>query len=58
MTQSPDACMRESAFRVFAGSCMLVMDLQTNAVLRVLKGGLEGIDVRFGFSILSYNQGR
>jgi hypothetical protein len=33
--------MRESAFRVFAGSSMLVMDLQTDAVLRVLRGGLE-----------------
>jgi hypothetical protein len=41
MTQSADAGLRESAFRVFAGSSMLVMDLQTDAVLRVLKGGLE-----------------
>ena len=49
MTQSADAGLRESAFRVFAGSSMLVMDLQTDAVLRVLKGGLEdsqSIDVR------------
>src|ERR1700683_489460 len=41
MTQSQDPGLRESAFRVFAGSSMLVMDLQTDAVLRVLKGGLE-----------------
>jgi importin-5 len=49
MTQGRDAELRESAFRVFAGSSMLVMDLQTDAVLRVLKGGLEdmeSIDVR------------
>ena len=37
MTQGPDPGLRESAFRVFAGSSMLVMDLQTDAVLRVLK---------------------
>ena len=41
MTQSQDAGSRESAFRVFAGSSMLVMDLQPDAVLNVLKGGLE-----------------
>lgn len=48
MSQSPDAGLREAAFRVFAGSSMLVMDLQTDAVLGVLKGGLqdsESIDV-------------
>jgi len=33
--------MRESTFRVFAGSCMLIMDLQTDAVL---KGGLEDVE--------------
>ena len=41
MTQGQDPGLRECAFRVFAGSSMLVMDLQTDAVLRVLKGGLE-----------------
>lgn len=48
MTQSQDGSLREAAFRVFAGSSMLVMDLQTDAVLGVLKGGLqdaESIDV-------------
>jgi hypothetical protein len=34
--------LRESAFTAFAGSSMLVMDFQTDAVLRVLKGSLEG----------------
>ena len=33
--------MRECTFRVFTGSSMLVTDLQTDAVLRVLRGGLE-----------------
>jgi len=57
MTQSPDAGLRESAFRVFAGSSMLVMDLQTDAVLRVLKGGLEdsqSIDVSSSFLFVSF----
>jgi len=32
MPQSQDLVLRESAFRVFAGSSMLVMDLHTDAV--------------------------
>jgi hypothetical protein len=36
MMQSQDPGLRESAFRVFAGSSMLV----TDAGVRVLKGGL------------------
>jgi hypothetical protein len=31
-------------FRIFAGSSMLVMDLQIDAVLGVLKGGLEDME--------------
>lgn len=48
MTRSSDAGLRDAAFRVFAGSSMLVMDLQTDAVLGVLKTGLqdaESVDV-------------
>jgi hypothetical protein len=41
MTRRRDLGLRESAFRVFAGSSMLVINLQTNAMLKVLKGGLE-----------------
>ncbi|KAJ8091013.1 importin subunit beta-3 [Marasmius tenuissimus] len=43
------AGLRESAFRVFAGCPNLVMDLQTDAVLRVFSQGLkdeESIEVR------------
>jgi len=42
--QSQDPYLRESAFRVFVGSSMLVMDLQTDALLRVLMGGLEDLE--------------
>ena len=44
---NPTAC--DSAFRIFAGCPNLVMDLQTDAVLRVLQDGLQGqqsIDMR------------
>ncbi|KAI0046306.1 ARM repeat-containing protein [Auriscalpium vulgare] len=41
MTQSEAAGQRESAYRVFAGCPNLVMDLQTDAVLRVLQKGLQ-----------------
>lgn len=61
MTRSTDAGLREAAFRVFAGSSMLVMDLQTDAVLGVLKTGLqdaESVDVNihvpFCFCIVFY----
>jgi hypothetical protein len=43
MTQERDAGQRESVFRVFAGSSMSVMVLQTDAVLWALKGGLENL---------------
>ncbi|KAF7978256.1 hypothetical protein HWV62_1080 [Athelia sp. TMB] len=49
MTRSTEPGAREAAYRVFAGSSMLVMDLQTEAVVGVLKGGLEdaeSIEVR------------
>lgn len=49
MTQGQDPGLRESAFRVFAGSNMLVMDLQTDAVLRVLKGGHGEYRCKFPF---------
>jgi len=41
MTQSRDPGLRVCAFRVFTAPMMLVADLQTDAVLTVLKGGLE-----------------
>ena len=40
MTQSQNAALRESAFRLFVGTQMLGMG-QTDDVLTVLKGGLE-----------------
>ncbi|KAI0264225.1 ARM repeat-containing protein [Gloeopeniophorella convolvens] len=49
MCKSGEPSARESAFRVFAGCPNLVMDLQTDAVLRVLQDGLQdrqSIDVR------------
>ena len=36
--------LRECVFRLFVGSSMLVVDLQTDAVLKVLKGGLEHLE--------------
>lgn len=44
MTQNRDAGLRVSTSRVCAGSGMLVMNLQPDAVLNVLKGGLEDTD--------------
>lgn len=41
MSESNDTLARESAFRVFAGSPNLIMDLQTENVLDVLRKGLE-----------------
>jgi hypothetical protein len=41
MCKSADSSARESAFRIFAGCPNLVMDLQTDAVLRVLQDGLQ-----------------
>ena len=41
MTEESDALSRESAFRVFAGSPNLIMDLQTENVLAVLQKGLQ-----------------
>ena len=49
---------RDSAFRIFAGCPNLVMDLQTDAVLRVLQDGLQdrqSIDVRFHSSRKYHN---
>jgi|SRR5712671_4477696 len=41
MCKSPDPSARECAFRIFSGCPNLVMDLQTDAVLRVLQEGLQ-----------------
>lgn len=41
MAQHPDPGLREAAFRVFAGSPNLVMDLQTESVLAILQKGLQ-----------------
>ncbi|KAF7978085.1 hypothetical protein HWV62_1745 [Athelia sp. TMB] len=49
MARSTEPGAREAAYRVFAGSSMLVMDLRTEAVVGVLKGELddaESIEVR------------
>ncbi|KAJ3516850.1 hypothetical protein NMY22_g14107 [Coprinellus aureogranulatus] len=50
MANQPQAGLRESAYRVFAGCPNLVMDLQTDAVLQVFQRGLkdgESVEVRF-----------
>lgn len=41
MAQGEDVNNREAAFRVFAGSPNLIMDLQTESVLAVLQKGLQ-----------------
>jgi importin-5 len=41
MTQNEDATCRESAYRVFAGSPNLIIDLQPESVLAILQKGLE-----------------
>ena len=41
MAQNQDAGLREAAFRVFAGSPNLVMDLQAESVLGILQKGLQ-----------------
>ncbi|KAI0782934.1 ARM repeat-containing protein [Abortiporus biennis] len=41
MCQYPDPTTKEMAFRVFAGSPNLVMDLQTDSVLGILREGLQ-----------------
>ena len=49
MCKSADPTARECAFRIFSGCPNLVMDLQTDAVLRVLQEGLQdrqSIEVR------------
>ncbi|KAJ3514366.1 hypothetical protein NMY22_g14756 [Coprinellus aureogranulatus] len=50
MANQPQAGLRESAYRVFAGCPNLVMDLQTDAVLQVFQRGLkdgESVEVRY-----------
>ncbi|KAI0077247.1 ARM repeat-containing protein [Panus rudis PR-1116 ss-1] len=49
MAEGSDSLSREAAFRVFAGSPNLVIDLQTESVLSVLQKGLqdhESVEVR------------
>ena len=42
MTQNPNTALRESAFRLLAGTRMFgIGGRQTDIVLKVLKGGLE-----------------
>ena len=41
MADSEDAVSRENAFRVFAGSPNLIIDLQTESVIAVLQKGLQ-----------------
>ena len=55
MCKGADPTARDSAFRIFAGCPNLVMDLQTDAVLRVLQDGLQdrqSIDVRLFILLL------
>src|SRR5216684_865303 len=60
MCKSADPSARECAFRIFSGCPNLVMDLQTDAVLRVLQEGLQdrqSVEVRlFFFPIPHPNQ--
>lgn len=42
---SPGALLRNGAYKIFAGSPNLVMDLQTEVVLGVFQKGLQDIDV-------------
>lgn len=41
LAQNPDSSAREMAYRVFAGSPNLIMDLQPESVLGVLQKGLQ-----------------
>jgi hypothetical protein len=47
MTQDKNAALRESAFRLLAGTRMLGVSGQTDSVLKILNSGLvdESIDV-------------
>jgi hypothetical protein len=63
MCKSADPSARECAFRIFSGCPNLVMDLQTDAVLRVLQEGLQdrqSVEVRpptFYVSLSPINSG-
>lgn len=48
MAENEDPATRESAYRVFAGSPNLIMDLQPSAVVSLLEKGLQdpGVEVR------------
>jgi hypothetical protein len=58
MCKSADPSARECAFRIFSGSPNLIMDLQTDAVLRVLQEGLQdrqSVEVRLFIPIISHS---
>lgn len=58
MCKSADPTARECAFRIFSGCPNLVMDLQTDAVLRVLQEGLQdrqSIEVRLALPFSSHS---
>ena len=44
-TRMPEAGFRECAFRIFSGCPNLVIDLQTDAVISVFRGGLQDASV-------------
>jgi importin-5 len=58
MCKSADPSTRECAFRIFSGSPNLIMDLQTDAVLRVLQEGLQdrqSVEVRLSLPLISHS---
>ena len=55
MAEDEHPASRESAFRVFAGSPNLIMDLQPETVVRLLQKGLEdpsNVEVSAGISLI------
>ena len=57
MAQSEDPALRETAFRIFAGSPNLIMDLQPESVVAVLQKGLQdpqSVEVSRPFSVLLF----
>lgn len=58
MCKNVDPTSRECAFRIFSGCPNLVMDLQTDAVLRVHQEGLQdrqSVEVRLSLPLISYS---
>lgn len=59
MTDNEDPVTRENAYRVFAGSPNLIIDLQTDSVLDVLQKGLQdpqSVDVSVSQLLFSFLQ--